>query len=82
MWYYGPEVIRFSNGFSQLSANDDFENNVIKKRKSTKNYFKNYDRNVDINIFKSLLPIYLKHLDNSLDSQSINNQINKYSNVN
>ena len=82
MWYYGPEVIRFSNGFSQLSANDDFENNVIKKRKSTKNYFKNYDRNVDINIFKSLLPIYLKHLDNSLESQSINNQINKYSNVN
>ena len=82
MWYYGPEVIRFSNGFSQLSANDDFENNVIKKRKSTKNYFKNYDRNVDINIFKSLLPIYLKHLDNSLESQYINNQINKYSNVN
>ena len=82
MWYYGPEVIRFSNGFRQLSVNDDFENNVIKKRKSIKNYFKNYDRNVDINIFKSLLPIYLKHLDNSLESQSINNQINKYSNVN
>jgi hypothetical protein len=82
MWYYGPEVIRFSNGFRKLSVNDDFENNVIKKRKSIKNYFKNYDRNVDINIFKSLLPIYLKHLDNSLESQSINNQINKYSNVN
>jgi hypothetical protein len=28
------------------------------------------------------LPIYLKHLDNSLESQYINNQINKYSNVN
>ena len=33
-----------------------------------KNYFKNYDRNVDMSIFKSLLLIYLKHLDNNLES--------------
>ena len=54
LWYYGPEIIRFSKGFSQLIGNDEFENLIHKKRISVKNYFKNYDRNVDMSIFKSL----------------------------
>ena len=54
LWYYGPEIIRFSNGFTQITGNDDFEAKINKKRISVKNYFKNYDRNVDMNVFKSL----------------------------
>lgn len=82
LWYYGPEIIRFSKGFSQLIGNDEFENLIRKKRISVKNYFKNYDRNVDMSIFKSLLPIYLNHLDNNLESPYIRNQLTKFSDVN
>ena len=81
LWYYGPEIIRFSNGFTQITGNDDFEAKINKKRISVKNYFKNYDRNVDMNVFKSLLPIYLEHIDGNLASPYLNQQVKKFSNV-
>jgi hypothetical protein len=70
LWYYGPEIIRFSNGFEKLKSVDDFSKEIKKKQKNIAGYFKNYDVNVDENIFKSLLPIYLKHLNDNLKSRS------------
>jgi len=81
LWYYGPEIIRFSNGFTQILGNDDFEAKINKKRISVKNYFKNYDRNVDMSVFKSLLPIYLEHIDGNLASPYLNQQAKKFSDV-
>ena len=82
LWYYGPEIIRFSNGFNKLEKEKDFEEKSLKKRESIKNYFKNYDVNVDEDIFKSLLPIYLKHLEDDLESPMVNSFIDKHQNIN
>jgi hypothetical protein len=82
LWYYGPEVIRFSNGFNKLEKEKDFEQKCIEKRESIKSYFKNYDVNVDKNIFKSILPIYLKYLDDGLESIMVNLFIDKHQSIN
>jgi len=79
LWYYGPEIIRFSNGFEKLKSVDDFSKEIKKKQKNIAGYFKNYDVNVDENIFKSLLPIYLKHLNDNLESESLNDIISEFS---
>ena len=81
LWYYGPEIIRFSNGFEKLKSVDDFSKEIKKKQKNIAGYFKNYDVNVDENIFKSLLPIYLKHLNDNLESESLNDIISEFSNT-
>ena len=81
LWYYGPEIIRFSNGFEKLKSVDDFSKEIKKKQKNIAGYFKNYDVNVDENIFKSLLPTYLKHLNDNLESESLNDIISEFSNT-
>ena len=46
LWYYGPEIIRFSNGFEKLKFVDDFSKEIKKKQKNIAGYFKNYVVNV------------------------------------
>ena len=36
LWYYGPEIIRFSNGLNKLEKEKDFEVKVFEKKKSIK----------------------------------------------
>ena len=31
LWYYGPEIIRFSNGFNKLEKEKDFEQKSLEK---------------------------------------------------
>ena len=48
---------------------------------SSANFFKNYDVEIDKAIFKSLLPIYLKHLSDDLESNEVNKIVQKYNSI-
>ena len=82
LWYYGPEIIRFSNGFEKLNDVEDFENKIKNKQKSSINYFKNYNDEVDKEVFKSLIPIYLKYLGDDLEDPLMISSLQKFDNVN
>ena len=82
LWYYGPEIIRFSNGIEKLKGAEEFENKMTNKQKNSINYFKNYDAKVDKEVFKSLIPIYLKHLADDLEDPFMISAIQKFDNEN
>ena len=82
LWYYGPEIIRFSNGFEKLNNVKDFENKIKNKQKNSINYFKNYNDEVDKEVFKSLIPVYLKHLGDDLEDPLLISALQKFDNVN
>jgi hypothetical protein len=71
--YYGPEVLRFADGFHEL-VDEQARLNTEGKLSSTtaqllanaEGYFKNYDVEVDKRVFKALLPIYRKHVPAAL----------------
>ena len=81
MWYYGPEMIRFANGYNRIAGSSNFDKDIKDKKENASNFFKNYDVEVDKKIFKSLLPVYLKHLSDDLESKELNLLIGKYSSV-
>jgi hypothetical protein len=69
MAYYGPEVLRFADGFKDLVEQHaalakegklPFELNKLLTGADA--YFANYDVETDKRIFKALLPIYRKHV--------------------
>ena len=82
LWYYGPEIIRFSNGIEKLKDAEEFESKIKNKQKNSINYFKNYDADVDKEVFKSLIPIYLKHLVDDLKDPLMISAIQKFDNEN
>jgi hypothetical protein len=82
LWYYGPEIIRFSNGIEKLKDAEEFESKIKNKQKNSMNYFKNYDANVDKEVFKSLIPIYLKHLVDYLKDPKMISALQKFDNEN
>jgi hypothetical protein len=82
LWYYGPEIIRFSNGVEKLKDAEEFENKIKNKEKSSINYFKNYEAKVDKEVFKSLIPIYLKHLGDDLEDPLMISSLQKFDNEN
>ena len=82
LWYYGPEIIRFSNGIEKLKDAEEFESKIKNKQKNSINYFKNYDADVDKEVFKSLIPIYLKHLVDDLEDPLMISAIQKFDNEN
>lgn len=82
LWYYGPEIIRFSNGIEKLKGAEEFESKIKNKQKNSISYFKNYDSNVDKEVFKSLIPIYLKHLEDDLEDPLMISALQKFDNEN
>ena len=65
MVYYGPEVLRFADGFRELT--EEHQRLVTENKFGAKaeervsvlpGYFKDYDVEVDKRVFKALLPIY------------------------
>lgn len=82
LWYYGPEIIRFSNGIEKLKDAEEFESKIQNKQKNSINYFKNYDADVDKEVFKSLIPIYLKHLVDDLKDPLMISALQKFDNEN
>jgi hypothetical protein len=82
LWYYGPEIIRFSNGIEKLKYVENFENKIKNKQKNSINYFKNYNAKVDKEVFKSLIPIYLQHLADDLEDPLMISALQKFDNEN
>ncbi|MBX2980822.1 MAG: S46 family peptidase [Flavobacteriales bacterium] len=65
MVYYGPEVLRFAEGFSELIDHADqlraigkLELALEDARSGKEEFWKDYDMEVDKRVFKALLPIY------------------------
>ncbi len=72
IFYYGPEVIRFADGFNKLllmideKKGDSLINPEIEKlRKRNAGFFKNYNVEVDKKMMKKMLPIYFSEMDAS-----------------
>ena len=78
-YYYGPEMMRWATGFNKLANSKEFEKDTKKKLKTMQNFFKNYDVNIDKKVFASLVPIYIKHVNNDLLSKELTDLVNKYS---
>ncbi|MCU0319104.1 MAG: S46 family peptidase [Flavobacteriales bacterium] len=73
MAYYGPEVLRFADGFqglvlehAQLSAQGKLQAERDQRLAAADAYFQNYDVEVDKRVFKALMPIYRKHVPAAL----------------
>ncbi len=73
MAYYGPEALRFADGFksllldhAQLSAQGKLETERDQRLAAADTYFQNYDVEVDKRVFKALLPIYRTHVPAAL----------------
>ncbi|MBK9512896.1 MAG: S46 family peptidase [Flavobacteriales bacterium] len=69
MAYYGPEVLRFADGFQELVSEQERLNAegklgtlTAERLAAAEGYFKSYDEEVDKRVFKALLPIYRKHV--------------------
>ncbi len=69
MVYYGPEVLRFTDGFREvveehgkLTSEGKYAQALSERLTAAEGYFQNYDVEVDKAVFKVLLPIYRKHV--------------------
>jgi len=69
MVYYGPEILRFADGFrevveehARLTEEGKLSVGVAERLAAAEGYFKSYDVEVDKRIFKALLPIYRSHV--------------------
>ncbi len=77
LWYYGPELIRFSFGFNKILMGD-FEKELASKKSNSSSFYKNYSKTIDQSVFSSLLPIYIKHMNDDLTSPYLKSLIKKY----
>ncbi|MBL7955208.1 MAG: S46 family peptidase [Flavobacteriales bacterium] len=65
MVYYGPEILRFADGFRELTeehlrlvSEGKFDAKAAERLAALPGFFKDYDVEVDKRVFKALLPIY------------------------
>lgn len=65
MVYYGPEILRFADGFRELTeehlrldGEGKFEAKAAERSAALPGFYKDYDVEVDKRVFKALLPIY------------------------
>ncbi len=70
LFYYGPEILRFSRSFASLTEEgmtiEDQKIEIEKLRKQAEKYFKNYDTKVDMQLFNAMVPEYLGSVTASL----------------
>lgn len=76
MVYYGPEILRFADGYRDLLNNHDalrrqgkLEEAQARLGDAAKAYFKDYDVEVDKRVFKALLPIYRQYMPSALSPE-------------
>tara|TARA_Y100001968_G_scaffold333090_1_gene394053 strand:+ start:710 stop:2866 length:2157 start_codon:yes stop_codon:yes gene_type:complete len=66
IWYYGPEIFRFSKSFDKLIS--DFSDQRKEKKLSlAKEFYSKYDAKIDASILEKLLPVYFDFLDDDLE---------------
>ncbi|UTW61189.1 S46 family peptidase [bacterium SCSIO 12741] len=71
VWYYGPEILRYSAGFNQLNPEKlgeegDYQAKVDKLIKGSKRFFKNYHQPTDKKLFATMLKQYFDVIDPKL----------------
>ncbi|WP_223274586.1 S46 family peptidase [Salibacter halophilus] len=75
IYYYGPEVLRFANGFEALTKENlsDSALTSLKEKmlKRTKSFFKDYHQPTDQKIMAKLMPMYLNNLNESVRPNEI-----------
>ena len=77
IWYYGPEIIRFSNGFDKLEG-PEFATIVEEKKENIQAYFKNYNQEIDKKIFTQLVAMYIGFLPDNLRPEVNSKYANDY----
>lgn len=67
IYYYGPEIIRFSQEFEPLLndsiSEEDLEQLIEKLERKTKGFFKDYNSAVDEQLMAAMMPLYLSNLN-------------------
>lgn len=67
VWYYGPEILRYAQGFERLNPENlkegELETTLNKLKSGAKGYFKNYDMPTDKKLFTALLSQYYSVID-------------------
>ena len=74
IFYYGPEVIRFADGFNKLlkmlesdeTKEEDLQKEIERLKKRNEGFFKNYDASIDRKLLSAMLEQYIEELDPSL----------------
>jgi hypothetical protein len=79
LWYYGPEIIRFSESFSKLLGEGSSENKA-KKLEISAAFFEKYNAFIDADILSELLPVYFEMLDDDLEPEIIKTIASKFNN--
>ena len=74
LYYYGPEIIRFSLAFEQLNpknikSEEDLEKAKKKLRRSAKGFFKNYNVETDQKLMTALSAQYVEFVDPDFRSE-------------
>jgi hypothetical protein len=85
MYYYGPEVLRFSSRFENLAENYDslkqvgaLDAELEKLASGIDGFYKNYDRDTDLGIFTAQLPVFLEGAPQIISSSTLNSYVEKY----
>ena len=70
VFYYGPEIIRFSGAFESLLDEDLTDEELMAEAEKLKTrvagHFKNYNRNIDMDLMQAMMPMYLSSIDAEL----------------
>jgi len=97
LYYYGPEIIRFADGFHKLfdeqmtkkekkvkkvELQKIFDKELAVKKKEVAGYFKNYELAVDKNIFEKLLPLYIQYAGKESLPESMKKATSKFKSKN
>lgn len=75
LFYYGPEILRFSRSFASLTEEgkslEDQKAEVEKLKAAAEKYFKDYSMEVDMKLFNAMIPEYLGSVTATLLPQPI-----------
>lgn len=69
IFYYGPEILRFSSRFNALieETNPEKQKELVEKlKRSVKGHFKNYHAPTDQALMAAMVPIYLEQVNKDL----------------
>ena len=70
VYYYGPEILRFSKKFASLTEEgltlEDQKAQIEELKKQSEKFYKDYSAVVDIKLFNAMVPEYLGSVTNSL----------------
>lgn len=77
--YYGPEFIRFVNGYEELMKEEDAEAGKEKMIKKMDNFYKNYQASIDQEILAAQARILFETIDESVLNESMKEYKSKYS---